>query len=245
MKQELQISTQYNQFPGIITYDEFNPSLKSPNSEFDLPFYQTRDTLMDVDIYKNFIKNSITRFRRSKYYKSYKSYLMSLGLDRCQVMGNITSDDVGDAGIELHHNILNLFDIALMITEHTINTVGMISSFDLIQMLIMEHYENNVPIVFLSQTAHQLYTDDPNAYIPPNMTFGKWWDLIYRYRYGITLDIAYKIVNYIRKYDSQLPISIDVTQQEQILNFAHYNEYGLPAQKCGYLPDYGIEREVY
>ena len=39
---------------------------------------------------------------------------MDLGFARCQEMGNITSEDVGDRGIELHHNILNLFDIALM-----------------------------------------------------------------------------------------------------------------------------------
>ncbi len=233
--QELQISSQYNQFPDIISYDKENPSLRSPNSDFDLFFYQTRETLMDVDIYKNFIKNCEARFRRSKYYKAYKSYLMSMGLDRCQVMGNITSEDVGDRGIELHHNILNLFDICILITEHTINTVGIITTYDLIQMLIQEHYLNNVPIVFLSKTAHQMYSGDPNAYIPPEMTFGKWWDLLYRYRYGITLDIAYKIINYIKKYNDRLPVSIDVTQQEQILTFAHYNEYGWPKEKCGYL----------
>lgn len=232
---EVQVYQQYNQFPGIIYFDADNPSLRSPNCEYDLLFYQTRETLLDVDVYRNFIRNSIARFRRSKYYKGYKSYLMSLGLDRCQVMGNITTEDVGDRGIELHHNIINLFDIALLICEHTINTIGIISSFDLVQMLIAEHYLNNVPIVFLSETAHQLYTDDPHAYIPPEMTFGKWWDLIYKYRYGVTLDIAYKIVNYVRKYSDRMPITIDVTQQEQILSFAHYNEYGMPQEKCGFI----------
>lgn len=241
---EVQVYNQYNQFPGIITYDENNPTLQSPNSEFDLLFYQTRDTLLDVETYRNFIKNSITRFRRSPYYKTYKSYLMSMGFDRCQVMGNITSEDVGDRGIELHHNIIPLFDIALMICEHTINTVGIISTYDLIQMLILEHFDNNVPITFLSETPHELYTEDPNAYIPPEMTFGKWWNLIYKYRYGITLDIAYKIVNYIKKYNDRLPISIDITQQEQILNFAYFNEYGMPKEECGYLTG-NVEYEEY
>lgn len=233
--QYIQPLVQYNTFPGIISYDEENPKLTSPNAEIDLYFYQTKETLMDVDTYRNFIRNSITRFRRSKYYKTYKSYLMDLGFDRCQEMGNITSEDVGDRGIELHHNILNLFDIALMICEHTINTVGMICTFDLIQMLILEHFDNNIPIVFLSETAHQLYTDDNAAYIPPEMTFGKWWNLLYKYSYGITLDIAYKVVNYIRKYNDRMPISIDVTQQDQIMSFAHYNEYGMPKEQCGFI----------
>jgi hypothetical protein len=222
-------------YPDIITFGNQNPSLRSPNTEFDLLFYQTRETLMDVDVYRNFIKNVLGRFRRSKYYKSYKSYLMSLGMDRCQVMGNITSEDVGERGIELHHNILNLFDIAIMMCEHTLNTVGMISTFDLMQLLIQEHFENNIPIVFLSETMHQMYTNDPNAYIPPEMTFGKWWMLLYKYRYGITLDIAYKVVKYIRMYQNRMPISIDATQQEQILSFAYYNEYGMPKEQCGYI----------
>jgi hypothetical protein len=233
--EELQICEQYNMYPDIITFGNQNPSLRSPNTEFDLLFYQTRETLMDVDVYRNFIKNVLGRFRRSKYYKSYKSYLMSLGMDRCQVMGNITSEDVGERGIELHHNILNLFDIAIMMCEHTLNTVGMISTFDLMQLLIQEHFENNIPIVFLSETMHQMYTNDPNAYIPPEMTFGKWWMLLYKYRYGITLDIAYKVVKYIRMYQNRMPISIDATQQEQILSFAYYNEYGMPKEQCGYI----------
>ncbi len=236
---------QYNMYPNIITFDEFNPYLTAPDTDIDLYFYQTKETLLDVDTYRNFLRNSISRFRRSKYYKTYKSYLMSLGFNRCQAMGNITEDDVGERGIELHHNIINLFDIALMITEHTINTIGMISTFDLIQLIILEHFDNNVPITFLSETAHQLYTNDQFAYIPPEMTFGKWWVLLSKYRYGITMDIAYKIINYIKKYKNNLPITIDVTQQEQIINFAAYNEYGMPKDQCGFVPYSAGEEENY
>ena len=60
---------------------------------------------------------------------------------------------------------------------HYINTVGYINSMQLIQLLIMEHYNNRVGITFLSKTAHQIYTNDPNGYIPPEQTFGKWWEL--------------------------------------------------------------------
>jgi hypothetical protein len=204
-------------------------------------FYQTRESLMDVEVYRSFINNAVRRFRACKYYKTYKSYLMSMGFDRCQVMGNITSDDVGERGIELHHNIIPLYDIAILITEHTINTVGIISTFDLVQLLIQEHFANTIPITFLSETAHQMYTNDPNAYIPPEMTFGKWWELLYKYRYGITLDIAYKVLKYIKKYNDKLPITIDVTQQEQLLSFAYYNEYGMPKEQCGYLNGNMIE----
>lgn len=208
----------------ILSFDDMNPSLRSPNSPYDLPFYQTKDTLSDPESYRNFIKNAESRFRRSKEYKTYKSYLMSLGFDHCQIMGNIQYEDGVD--IELHHNILNLFDDMILICEHVLNTIGYISTFDLIQFTIQEHFSNRIPIVFLSSTAHQMYTNDEDAYIPPEMTFGKWWELLAKYKYGITFDIAKKVNKYIDKYRNRIPVSINIQQQEQILNFAGYNEYG-------------------
>lgn len=229
-----EIIQQFNQYPNIIDYNIKNPSLHSPYAPYDLPFYQTKETLMDVDTFRSFLKNAEQRFRASKEYKAYKSYLIeNIGIDRCQILGNITIDD---ADIELHHNILGLFDICLLITSHIINTIGIITTFDLIELLIQEHYENRVGITFLSKTAHQLFTNDPNAYIPPEMTFGKWWELLTRYKYGITFDIANKVVRYLRKYQDSLPSSVDIRLQDQVLQWSQFNEYGVPPADCGSIP---------
>lgn len=174
----------------------FNPIIYSPNSEFFLPFYQSRETFQDVEVYKKFLDNAIRQFRQSRTYKSIKSNLMSHGLDRCQVHGNITDDM---AKLEMHHCILTIFDIALLITEHTINTIGYISTFDLIKKLKEEHKLNNVPLTMLSKTPHQLYHNTDNLYIPPNMIFGNWYELLKKYNYGITKEIAYKIIYYINE----------------------------------------------
>ena len=234
---EITVYHEYNLYPEIITFDEKNPSLRSPYATNDLMFYQTRESLMDIDVFRNFLKNAESRFRRSAEYKAYKSYLMEKGIDRCQVFGNVTAED---AEIELHHNVLGLFDICLLITSHVVNTVGVISTFDLIQLLIQEHYANRVGVTFLSRTAHQLFTADSEGYIPPEMTFGRWWELLDRYKYGITYEIAYKVLNYLKKYQEKLPTSLNIMQQEEILSFAYFNEYGTPQADCGPLP---YERE--
>ena len=231
---EITVRNNYNPYPSVITFNDSNPTIRSPYATLDLQFYQTKETLMDVDTYRNFLKNAESRFRASREYKAYKHYLMDMGMDRCQIMGNITSEG---AEIELHHNVLGLFDICLLISSHIINTVGVISTFDLVQLLIQEHWANRVGITFLSKTAHQMYTNDPDGYIPPEQTFGRWWELLDRYRYGITFDIANKIIKYIQKYQDNLPTSIRIPQQEEILSFAHYNEYGWPQEQCGYLPN--------
>ena len=231
---EIAVRNNYNPYPSVITFNDSNPTIRSPYATLDLQFYQTKETLMDVDTYRNFLKNAESRFRASREYKAYKHYLMDMGMDRCQIMGNVTSEG---AEIELHHNVLGLFDICLLISSHIINTVGVISTFDLVQLLIQEHWANRVGITFLSKTAHQMYTSDPDGYIPPEQTFGRWWELLDRYRYGITFDIANKIIKYIQKYQDNLPTSIRIPQQEEILSFAHYNEYGWPQEQCGYLPN--------
>ena len=226
----VQIDNKYD----VVSLDTMKPSLRASEAGLDLPFYQTKETLSDPETYRNFIKNAESRFRRSKEYTAYKAYLMSMGFDHCQIMGNIESEQGVD--IELHHNILNLFDDCIMICEHVLNTVGYISTFDLIQLIINEHFANRIPLCFLSTTAHQMFTDDMDAYIPPNMTFGKWWELISKYRYGITFDIANKINRYISKYQNNMPTTVQIIPQEQILSFAYYNEYGTPFDKSAMEP---------
>ena len=213
----------YNQFPDINMYDTGNnPTIYSPNSPYHLPFYQDRETLMDIDSYKRFLDNAISRFRHSRTYKNYKSYLMTLGLDHCQFLGNI-QDEMAD--VEMNHCIITIFDVALIITEHIVNTVGRISTFDLVYLLKQAHKDNLIPIVMMSTTVHQLYHDDPNFYVAPNQIFGKWWELLEKYKYGITQEVSVKLLYYIRKAMEE-PDSDDnglLKIRDSILDWSRFN----------------------
>ena len=212
--------------------DAFNPTLRSPNTAFEEPFYQTRDTFMDVDLYKSFLDNAISRFRHSKTYTNYKHYLYEIGLNRCQLLGNVTSEV---ASIEMHHNFLNIFDIALLITENYINTIGYVCTFDVVQSLKEEHKNNNIPIVMLSKTAHQLFhNSDGEMIIPARMCFGYWLNLLNRYKYGITIDIANKVIRFLKEsaeFEQHYIPENNKSQQllalrDQIESWSYYNEYG-------------------
>lgn len=210
-----------------INQNEPIPAIYFVGAEEPLLFYQTRETLADLDRYKSFIDNCIHRFRKSRDYKGYKAYLMSLGLDRCQINGNIQD---GMADIEMHHNFLTIFDITILISQHLLNTVGKCTTFDVISLLAQEHRNNNIPIVMLSETAHQMFHDNPDFYIPISMTFGKWWDLLIKYRYGITLDIAYKVVKYIKmcQKNNELLDSQFIGFSNEIQSWGNYNnEYSI------------------
>lgn len=222
-----------NEIPDIrLSYDDkYNPTLKSPNTPFEQPFMQTRETLMDVDYYKRFLQNCIRRFRSSVTYTGYKHFLYELGLDHCQLLGNISSEE---ATIEMHHNFLNIFDIALMICEHLLNTYGYITSFDIIHGLKEEHRNNDIPIVMLCKTAHQLYhNSEEGLVLPARMCFGYWIDLLKKYNRGITINIAEKVIIFLQKsiefeegYIENNMTNNLLEVRDQVMNWSEYNEYG-------------------
>lgn len=214
-----------------VEYDmEFNPSIQSPNCSFPLQFQSTEDSFVDIEYYKRFLENAISRFRTSRTYKNYKGYLMSLGMNRCQILGNI---DENMADLEMHHNFLTIFDIALMITEHTLKTKGYITTFDLVMLLKQEHKENRIPLVMLTKTVHQLYHANEDFIIPAQYCFGYWQELLVKYNKGITRDIAYKCLNFIQKsmeiqqIGSNYQLANNILQlRENIIDWSYLNEYG-------------------
>jgi len=189
-----------NPVPGIETFQtNMNPMLGSPNSTFAIGFYQTRESLIDIDVYRAFLKNCEMRFRRSATYSNYKGFLIGIGMDRCQVHGYIHADMDG-VDLEMHHAVLTLFDICLLITEHLLNTVGYVTTFDVVQLLKEEHKAHNIALVMLSKTPHQVYHANTNQFfLHPKMCFGKWPVLIEKYKKGLTQDVAFKLLAYLKK----------------------------------------------
>ena len=209
----------YNQEPEtqIYFYPGNNPVLATNTSPFVLQFKQTKDSLLNVDDYKAFLENAIMRFRKSRFYKNYKSYLISLGFDRCQVHGNISSEM---ATIEMHHNMLTIFDIAYIITSHVINTSNDgITTNDLVYLLKKVHREHKVQLVMLSLTPDQLH-------IPPSMCFGDWFSFLKEYRYGISKDIAFKIIFYLKEFENDdFGNNYDILKiRDEIMEWSEYNE---------------------
>ena len=187
----------YNPLPNIEEINiNNNPGIMSPSSAYAIFFYQTKESLMDADAYRAFLKNIERRVRTSVAYSNYKGYLIGLGMDHCQVHGFINSSM---ADLEMHHCILTLFDIALMISEYYLNTTGYVSSFDVVQTIKDEHKMNNIALVMLTKTPHQLYHNDSSFFIHPDMCIGNWPKLIETYKAGLTQDLAFKILYYIRK----------------------------------------------
>ena len=213
----------YNPLPGIETYNEaFNPTLTSRNSTYDIQFYLTKEVLNDVDTYKSFIKNCEKRVRNSVTYSHYKGFLMGLGMDHCQVLGYINGEM---ATIEMHHAIFTLFDICFMVTEHLLNTVGYVTTFDVVQIVKDEHKLHHVAVTMLAKTPHQMYHNTDDLFIHPNMCMGDWVTLMNKYITGISQDLAVKLLYYLnRAIDIGAGEDSGILQlRDKILDWSAYN----------------------
>ena len=166
-----------------------NPILGDPALCSTVSFAQTRESLLDTEEYMHFIYSVENQFRKSRFYKDYKCSIMSKGLNFDQEMRAINSDM---ATIELHHHLSELKDAAIVITEYFLNTVGKCTTFDVIGKLIEAHRMNIMGVVMLTETNHQLYSNDPSAHIGINQVYGNFWAFLDAYGKYFTLDIAYK-----------------------------------------------------
>ena len=228
--EKLSLSTYSNNELSVEFDNQYNPTVYSPTAPYGISFRQTKESMQDVEVYKNFLENAISQFRHMAFYKEYKSYLIGLGLDHCQVMSGITSENVGANGIEMNHNFLTIFDIALLITEHILNTVGSICTFELIHELRIAHQNNLVPIVMLSETVHQMYHNNDDLYFPSQMCFGYWVDLLQKYNRGITPSIADKVIRYINRSvneykDNSMVINYLLSTRKYVKDWSEYNDY--------------------
>lgn len=105
---------------------------------------------------KAFIKNVEKQIRTSKEYKHYLGHLNNeIGIHSCSVFGNL-SDDIDGLTLEYHHYPFTLYDIVEICMNKRILNNEKFTSMDIVDEVLMLHQLNEVGLVKLSKTAHEL-----------------------------------------------------------------------------------------
>ena len=60
--------------PDIYFIPGDNPVISTSNSPQILQFKQTKETLLNIDDYRQFLENAISNFRKTRTYKNYKAF---------------------------------------------------------------------------------------------------------------------------------------------------------------------------
>ena len=198
-----------NKIPGIeVNKPNTNPTIDSDESYYEIPFYKDADYMFSLENEVAFIKAVERMVRTSKYYSRYIAHLkVDLGLNFCQVKGNISEDE--DAGvkdlIEMHHGpIFTLFDVVSIILNYMLIKGMKITTFSVANRVIEEHFKHRVQTVMLCETVHQLVHDN-KVFLNYRQGFGDLYSFLEIYYEGLDEIMINKIMDYIdkcKKYDS-------------------------------------------
>ena len=198
-----------NKIPGIeVNKPNTNPTIDSDESYYEIPFYKDADYMFSLENEVVFIKDVERMVITSKYYSRYIAHLkVDLGLNFCQVKGNISEDE--DAGvkdlIETHHGpIFTLFDVVSIILNYMLIKGMKITTFSVANRVIEEHFKHRVQTVMLCETVHQLVHDN-KVFLNYRQGFGDLYSFLEIYYEGLDEIMVNKIIDYIdkcKKYDS-------------------------------------------
>jgi len=176
-----------------------NPTIDSDTSLYSLPYYKDSEYFSNLDNFVSFIKAVEQTVRTSKYYSRYIKYLKEdVGLNFCQVLSNIKSEDE-DAytKIEMHHGpILTLFDYIAIIVDYYLYHDKKINTFIIADVVLEEHFNNNVQVVMLSETVHQEVHEN-NVFLNIKHAFGDLNTFLKKYKDGISDEQILKINRYL------------------------------------------------
>jgi len=184
-----------------------NPTIDGESSLYTLPFYKDTEYFSNLDNFVGFVKAVESTVRTSKYYSRYISYIKNeVGLNFCQVLSNIKQEDEDTpVEIEMHHGpILTLFDYICILVDWSLYNNKKITTFNIANKMLEEHFENNVQIVMLSKTVHEEVHEN-NIFLHTKHAFGDLNAFLDRYKEGLSQEQIDKINKYIslcEKYDS-------------------------------------------
>ena len=131
--------------------------------EFDIEVSEFDQEPAQIESEEDFDEKTIMfverQIRNSYEYRSYIKYLkQELDLTTCALLPNVDIKTT-PVSLEFHHFPLTLFDITQIVGISMIRNVeegDTLSTLDIAEKVLLEHYKNNVGLVPVTKTIHEM-----------------------------------------------------------------------------------------
>lgn len=131
--------------------------------------------------------------RGSGEYRDYIAFLrQNIGMDACAFFNNVTKQSNRKLKIEVHHAPLTLYDIVKIVLEKYIQTGEVIDDLMIAEEVVKIHYNNQVGLIPLSKTLHEVVHNSEKLTIPMYMIFGNYTKFLREYEQYWEKDKAIK-----------------------------------------------------
>lgn len=128
----------------------------------------------------------ITRIERivrsSGEYRDYIAFLrQNIGMDACAFFNNVSKQTNRKIKIEVHHAPLTLYDIVKIVLEKYIQTGEVLDDLMIAEEVVKIHYNNQVGLIPLSKTLHEVVHNSEKLTLPMYMIFGNYTKFLREY----------------------------------------------------------------
>lgn len=129
-----------------------------------------------------FIKRIETVVRTSMEYRDYINFLKDyVNMKHCAFFNNIENSQGSKVRIEIHHEPLTLFDIVQTVLNKHLDEGIPINDLFIADEVMELHYKNQVGLIPLSKSVHQIVHNGTDIIIPLNMVYGEYAKFIEEY----------------------------------------------------------------
>jgi hypothetical protein len=128
--------------------------------------------------------------RKSYEYRTYIKYLKNeLSMNQFTFFSNVDMDDIKGISLEMHHYPFTLYDIvSAVINQKVYENETQMTDFSIADEVMQLHYKNQVGIVPMSKTNHEL-AHNGELFINLNNVFGDVRSFLNKYNMGITSEL--------------------------------------------------------
>lgn len=131
---------------------------------------------------ERFIKSIEKIVRNSMEYKDYISFLKeNVDMTKCKFFNLINSKENERFKIEIHHEPLTLYDIVEIILIKWEIDEDPINNILIAKEVMRLHYENEVGLIPLSKTVHQIAHNNDSFVIPVYFVYGEFHKFVSNY----------------------------------------------------------------
>ena len=153
---------------------------------------------------RKFIEQTKRIIRSSKEYKDYIRFLKeNMDMNRCAFFSNVRQTRENKIQIEIHHEPFTLDDIVRIVIERQLDEGKPLNSLDIADEVMELHYNDEVGLVPLSATIHEvIHSENQKISIPLNLCYGNYKKFVEDYQDYIEDDLLTKLEKKIEKTKS-------------------------------------------
>lgn len=143
---------------------------------------------------EKYIKRTENVIRSSMEYRDYIAFLKEyVDMNHCAFFNNIENQQGSKVRIEIHHEPLTLYDIVQIVLNKHIEEGIPINDLFIADEVMGLHYKNQVGLIPLSKSVHQLVHHTNEITIPLNLVYGDYKQFLEDYNNYIDENILDKM----------------------------------------------------